>query len=101
MILVHGLLLAAAPHAAGQPGHDHAALAIDENLRLPEVFERALENAPAALERAARRRQAEAFGAAGGSWIAGRPSVQLTYFDDSPHDGPGMREFEYGVQLPL
>jgi outer membrane protein, heavy metal efflux system len=84
---------------AAQVEHEH--LATSELLTFQAMFDSALAHSPEYLETPVRERQAGEFAATGKSWIAGRPSVQLNYFDDSTHDNLGQTELEYGVQLPL
>lgn len=80
---------------------DHMPLVIDAGLDFRAVFEQALRNSPRALEAPVREEQARDFSAAGQSWIAGPPSLQVNTFDDSLLDDTGQLELEYGVQLPL
>jgi len=80
---------------------DHEPLALSDNLGFDEIFDRALENIPEYLETPVRENQAADFSAVGKSLISGRPSLQINYYNDSMLDNVGMREFEYGVQLPL
>lgn len=100
--------LAAMLHIAegsAQPGESIARLpgqlAISESLSLTAVLEAALANAPAARSEQNLRATADAFAAFGDSWIAGRSSLQLSYYDDSPLDDVGLRELESGLTLSL
>src|SRR5690606_19629165 len=79
----------------------HAPLAINESLDFATLLEHSLQRAPALLEDPVRRQEAQDWLAAGRSWLAGRPSINLNYFDDSILDDRGQRELEYGLQLPL
>lgn len=95
-----GLLLAALPLVAlGQVGH--APLAKNPALTFDAVLAAALEHAPEHAEASVRREQANAYAAAGRSLLAGRPSLWLNHYNDSPLDATGQVETEYGVQLPL
>jgi len=93
------LALATLPLWAAEYGHDH--LDTSASLTFQEIFASALENTPEYLEAAVREGQAGDYAAAGSRWIAGQPSLQLNYYDDSTLDNVGLKEMEYGVQLPL
>jgi outer membrane protein TolC len=94
------VLLACAPLLApAQP--DHEPLPTSATLGFAEILDSALRNAPAAQETPVRQQQADAFSDAGNAWIAGRPSLQLNYYDDGALDDRGQIETQYGVQVPL
>jgi len=80
---------------------DHEPLATSDSLGFDEIFNQALENIPEYLETPVRENQAADFSAAGKRLISGQPSLQINYYNDSTLDNVGLREFEYGVQLPL
>lgn len=80
---------------------DHAPLAIDPTLSFSALLEQTLRHAPNALEGPAREAEARDMNALGGSWIAGRPSVQLDAIDDRLLNNLGQRELTWGVALPL
>lgn len=92
------LLLSALP---AQAQRSHAPLATSDSLDFSTLLEHSLQRAPALLEDPVRRQEAEDWLAAGHSWLSGRPSINLNYFDDSILDDRGQRELEYGIQLPL
>ncbi len=96
---VYLLLLLPVPVLAAQMSHEH--LIVSESLTFTDVFASALENSPEYMETPVRENQAESYTDTGKSWIAGRPSVQMNYYDDSRLDNVGLMEFEYGVQMPL
>ncbi|MEZ5491730.1 MAG: TolC family protein [Gammaproteobacteria bacterium] len=76
-------------------------LVVSEALAFETVLEAALGNAPAARSEANLRATAEAYDALGNSWVSSRPSLQLSYYDDSPLDDVGLREIESGVSFNL
>ncbi len=80
---------------------DHAPLASDPSLTFSALLEQTLRHAPNALEGTAREAEASDMNALGGSWIAGRPSVQLDAIDDRLLNNLGQRELTWGVALPL
>lgn len=84
---------------AAEFGHEH--LDTSASLTFQDIFVSALEHTPETLETPVRENQAGAYTAAGSRWIAGQPSLQLNYYDDSALDSVGLKEMEYGVQLPL
>jgi len=103
-LCVSGLLLAMTvvwAFSALAADSDHQSLFTTDQLDFQAIFARALENIPEYMETAVRENQAGDFTAMGNSWIAGRPSLQLNYYDDSSLDNKGMNEMEYGIQLPL
>lgn len=65
------------------------------------LLQQALQNSPEFLEIAARDDEARLYLESGRSWIAGRPSLAISYLDDQPRTAMGMTELEYGVHLPL
>ncbi len=87
------------PILSAQMAHEH--LITSETLAFADIFVSALEHSPEYMETPVREDQAESYSATGNSWIAGRPSLQMNYYDDSRLDNVGLSEFEYGVQLPL
>lgn len=97
--IVYPLLLIPVPVFAAQMAHEH--LATSDSLAIAEIFTSALENSPEYMETPVREDQADSYSATGKSWIAGRPSLQMNYYDDSRLDNVGLSEFEYGVQMPL
>src|SRR5690606_37755361 len=94
------LLLALAP-AVPVLAQTHAPLPVNETLDFTTLLEHSLQQAPMLREDPVRRREAEAWLAAGRGWLAGPPSLSLNYFDDGLLDDLGQRELEYGVNLPL
>lgn len=93
-------LMVAAQAALGAQG-DHAPLATSTTLDFAAIFDSALANIPEYQETPVRETQASDYAAAAQRWISGQPSLQMNYYDDSTLDNVGLREFEYGVQLPL
>lgn len=96
---VYLFLLFPVPVFAAQMAHEH--LATSDSLAFADIFVSALEHSPEYMETPVREDQAESYSATGKSWIAGRPSLQMNYYDDSRLDNVGLMEFEYGVQMPL
>lgn len=84
---------------AGEPGY--APMATNAALDFGYLLEQAMETAPERLSSSVNAEQAQAYGRVGSSWLAGRPSVQLDYFDDRINSQLGMKEMEAGVELPL
>lgn len=81
--------------------YDHVHLGLNESLSYAEVFERAIENTPEILEKEVRYQQARDYARNGSNLLSGRPSLQLNYYDDGVLENNGMKELEYGIQLPL
>lgn len=90
-------LAAAAPVSA----RDHPALERSSELNFGILLQQALRRSPEYLEIAARDEEARLYVEAGRSWIAGRPSLAISYLDDQPRTAMGMTEMEYGVEVPL
>ncbi len=87
---------------AQQEVHDlHEPLQTSEALTFTEVMENTWMHAPEYLEYTVRQEQADNYSASGRSWVSGRPSLALSYNNDSRLDNVGLRELEYGIQLPL
>lgn len=86
-------------HALAQAGHEP--LTRSEELTFAAILDGALRNAPESVETSVRREQADAFTSAGRSWMAGRPGVALSHYDDGLLDDRGQVESQIGVQLSL
>lgn len=99
--LLYALLLIALTLPASYAQTLHAPLPTSPELDFNTLLEHALAYAPEARETAVRAQQAEDVAATGRSWIAGRPSIALNYYNDGPLDNRGQVETEYGVQVPL
>lgn len=80
---------------------DHTPLEQSADLGFAAVVQAALQNAPRALEAPVRAQQAEAWRAAGDSWLAGRPMLVYNVYNDRVLDNTGQKEYEWGLQLPL
>ncbi|MEX2367627.1 MAG: TolC family protein [Pseudohongiellaceae bacterium] len=80
---------------------EHEPLQISTQLQFEQVLESALANAPEIMEGEVRQQQALDYTEVGNSLISGRPSLQMSFYDDRMLDNVGLQEFEYGVQLPL
>ena len=91
------LVLALPVHAQ----RSHAPLPRSDKLDFATLLEHTLRQAPALREDPVRRQEALEWIAAGRSWLAGRPNLNLNYYDDQVLDDRGQRELEYGIQLPL
>jgi cobalt-zinc-cadmium efflux system outer membrane protein len=98
-ILVLSSLLTPLALLGADQGHE--ALATSSEMTFAEVFAHALENSPEAMETPVREQQAQDYSSTGKSFLSGRPSLQLSYYDDGIIDSTGLTEMEYGVQLPL
>ncbi len=72
-----------------------------ESLGVDAIIEAALANAPAARRGGSLLAMSNAFSALSESWISGRPSLQMNYYDDSALDDIGLREFESGISFNL
>lgn len=83
------------------PGHEHAALPVDDSFTMAEAVEVAFANYPTSLELAARSAQAEAWTDRGQSWLAGRPSATLRYQTDRWGANDNLAEYEGGILFPL
>lgn len=81
--------------------NDHEPLEKVSNLSYAEIFDGALKNTYEFINSEARQQQATDFINVGDRWIAGRPSLRLSYLDDTGLGYLGVREFEYGIDLPL
>lgn len=81
--------------------YGHQPLQKSESLTFEAVFRKTLERSPDSLATPVGEEQAQRHAALGRSWMAGRPSLELNYVDDSPMDDTGLREIEGGIQLPL
>jgi len=99
VLLIASMAVSAADVEA--PGHEHAALPVDESFTMVEAVDIALANYPTSLELAARSAQAEAWTDRGKSWLAGRPSATLRYQTDRWDSDNNLDEYEGGVLLPL
>lgn len=96
MTLVAGLPL---QPCFAQSGHE--ALELSPTLGFHDILASTLTHAPESQETPVRQQQADAFAAAGHSWLAGRPNLALNYYNDSLLDNRGQVEAEYGLQVPL
>lgn len=88
-------------NAQGNSAAREQLLAASEALTVDAILEAALVNAPAARSEVSLRAMSEAFDALGNSWVASRPSLQISVYDDSPLDNIGLQEFETGVSFNL
>jgi len=79
----------------------HQALPTNPALDFNAVLAAVLLHAPEAREGIVRSEQADAFVAAGDSWMAGIPSLAFNYYDDGRLDDRGQMEAQYGVVLPM
>ena len=80
---------------------DHVHLSKSDTLQFDAILEQAMLQSPAYREIAARSEESKSHESVGQSWIAGRPSAQLDYFDDRTLTNLGQTEIDYGVALPL
>ena len=95
------LMLLTASVMAQNEHIEHMHLDTNPALVFANVFEQALVHAPQALSGEARQAQADDYKAFGKSWLAGRPSLNLSFIDDRARSNVGLQEQEYGLQLPL
>ena len=80
---------------------DHVHLSKSDTLQFDAILEQAMLQSPAYREIAARSEESKSHEGVGQSWIAGRPSAQIDYFDDRTLTNLGQTELDYGVALPL
>ncbi|MDP5053922.1 MAG: TolC family protein, partial [Congregibacter sp.] len=80
---------------------DHVHLSKSESLQFDTILEQAMLQSPAYRELAVRSQEAQDYQGVGRSWIAGRPSVQVEYIDDSSLTDIGNTELTYGIALPI
>ena len=83
------------------PGHEDAALPVDEALTLSAAIDIAFANYPQTANLPARSDQASAWSDRGNSWLADRPSLTARYQSDRMGSDNGLREYEAGISLPL
>ena len=76
-------------------------LARDPSLTFPVLLQQSLLHSPEYVTLAARDAEAASHLAAARRWLAGRPTLEVTYADDQPRSATGMTELEYGLALPL
>ena len=100
-IILAATLLTPGLAAQHEEHPDHVPLERVENLDVAEVLEIVVQHAPSAIEAPVREQQAADFQAQGRSWIAGRPSLYFTLYNDGLLDDQGQVEQEAGLQLPL
>jgi outer membrane protein TolC len=89
----------APPAPAGHPEAPPLRSAADLDLR--QVVAAALALHPAAGVLEARDAEAQALSRQAASLLAAPPAVELHYRTDQPGSGDGLREYEWGVSLPL
>ncbi|MDR2212902.1 MAG: TolC family protein [Pseudomonadales bacterium] len=80
---------------------DHAPLTEVEGLDFATMLDAALQQAPQALETPVRAQQASDYAAAGGRFLAARPSLSYSIVDDRWRDNLGLRQQDFSVNLPL
>jgi outer membrane protein TolC len=80
---------------------EHEHLAEVEGLDFATMLDAALQIAPQALEAPVREQQAGDYAAAGDRLLAGRPSLIYNLIDDRLRDNTGLKQQEFGLQLPL
>jgi outer membrane protein TolC len=80
---------------------EHQHLVEVEGLDFAAMLEAAMQQAPQALEAPVREQQASDYAAAGKRLLAGRPSVVYNLVDDRWRDDTGLKQQEFGLQLPL
>jgi cobalt-zinc-cadmium efflux system outer membrane protein len=96
------LLLLFSASAGAQHQHvEHEHLETDPSLQFNDILDQALIHVPQALAGTARQEMAADYTAYGRSWLAGRPSLNLSLIDDKPRSNQGLKEQDYSVQLPL
>jgi cobalt-zinc-cadmium efflux system outer membrane protein len=96
------LLLLCSASAGAQHQHvEHEHLETDPALQFTEILDQAVLHVPQALSGAAREEMAADYTAYGKSWLAGRPSLNLSYINDRPRSNQGLQEQDYSLQLPL
>lgn len=77
------------------------ASAAEPPVTLAEVIDRAVERAPGGLLEVARSKEADSLDRQARSWLAGDPSLDVQYVDDSLGTDLGFREWEAALDLPL
>jgi cobalt-zinc-cadmium efflux system outer membrane protein len=96
-----GLSAAAAAAQSVLPEHLHAPVAVDPGLGWPELMTATLDAHPSQFELAALATQAEAWRDRGRQWVAGAPSLNLSYLSDRMLDDREQRQYSAGLSLPL
>jgi outer membrane protein TolC len=99
--LVLAVALARSSFAAELPGHDDEPLDMDPSLSLEMAVDLTLAAFPDFEILAARKAEADAWTARGGSLLANRPSIILRYQTDRWGSDDNLTEYEAGVTLPL
>jgi len=99
--VVLAVAIPAPVHAAEAEGHEHAELPESPTLTLGSAVDQALAVYPEKAALAAGVREAEAWRARGGSWLADRPSAMLRYQSDRWGSDDGLLEYEAGIELPF
>lgn len=101
LLFMSALQAAELNHADHADHPDHVPLGKSASLSFADIYLNALNNAPEILERDIRQQQAQSYDAIADNWISDRPSLALSYVDDTALDNIGLREIEYAIQLQL
>ncbi len=83
------------------PHSEHSHLVANSALSLAEVFRAALDKAPEQPMTGAYQQQTDVQQRVSRSFIASRPRLSLSYWDDQAADDAGLREMEAGVEFDL
>jgi cobalt-zinc-cadmium efflux system outer membrane protein len=86
-------------HAAH--GQEHAPLTKIAGLSFADILGAAVRNSPYSLEFSVRQEQAEAQERFASQWLAGRPSLQMSFYNDYGFKSSGLQEKEISLQLPI
>lgn len=100
-IVVVALTLLGATGLPLRAADDHPPLPRNPELNFSILLQQALRLAPEYVELASRDEEARLHLEAGRSWIAGRPTLAISYLDDQPRTAMGLTELEYGIEVPL
>jgi cobalt-zinc-cadmium efflux system outer membrane protein len=100
-VLLAALTFLGATGLPSRAADEHPPLRRNPELNFNILLQQALLLAPEYVELASRDEEARLHLEAGRSWIAGRPSLAISYLDDQPRTAMGLTELEYGIEVPL
>ena len=86
----------------GHPeGHLHQPLIVSSELTWPELIDRTAANYPQFVELSARDIEARTLADRARSWFSAPASLAVRYQTDKPWDDVSLREYEFGLEVPL
>jgi len=82
-------------------GHLHEPLTVSTELTWPELIDRTAVNYPQFVELSARDIEARTLMDRARSWFSSPASLAVRYQTDKPWDDVSLREYEFGLEVPL